>query len=77
MDVEPFVEGFHHGLILTDGSDDPQLDLRVIGGQHGVFLIPRHKGLPYFPAPVGADRNVLQVGIVRAQPAGGGDSLVV
>ena len=55
---------------------DAQLDLRIVGGQQHVAL-GRDEGLADAPALGRADRDVLQVRILRRQPAGGGDGLVI
>src|SRR5260370_41275677 len=49
---------------------DAQLDLRVIRGQQYLSLL-RDEGGANLPPQLGADRNVLQVGIARTEPPRG------
>jgi hypothetical protein len=56
---------------VADMGQQAQLDLAVVGAdQHMAGL--GDEGLADLAAFLGADRDVLQVGIVRGQPAGGG-----
>ena len=53
----------------------PQLDLTVVGRQqHRAFA--RDERPPHAFADVGANRNVLQVGVARAQPTRRSDGLI-
>ena len=45
-----------------------QLDLRIIGRKQDLALL-RDKSGPNLPAKLGANRNVLQIGVARAEPA--------
>ena len=68
MDVGAVREGGEHGLVSAHRSHDAQLDLRVVGRDEHVVLVARHDGGANELAAVGADRNVLQIGI------GGGET---
>ena len=61
--------------VAGDVGHDAQLDLRVVGGHQRA---PRRgdEGAPHAPALLGADRDVLQVGVGGGQPPGGGAGLV-
>ena len=59
------------GFDIGDVRDQPQLDL-VIVGRHDDMARRRHEGMADAPAHLGADGDILQVGIVGRQPAGGG-----
>ena len=67
----PSRNALRNGSIVGDLGEQPQLDLRVIGGHQLVAGIG-DEGAADFAAVLGADRNVLQVRIGRRQPAGGG-----
>ena len=58
---------------VGDMRQQPQLDLRIVGRHQQV---PRlgDEGAADAAAFLGADRDVLQVGIVRGEPAGGRDA---
>ena len=76
VDVLVGLEGGDQGRVLAEVGQDAQLDLRVVGReQHAVAL--GDEGAPHHAPDVGADRDVLQIGVARRQPAGGGDRLVV
>ena len=57
-------------------SEDPQLDLRVVGRQEQPAGLARDERLADLAAVLGADRNILEVGVARAQPAGRRDALI-
>ena len=57
-------------------GEDPQLDLRIIGRQEQPAGPARDERLADLAAVLGAHRDILQVGVARAQPAGRGDALV-
>src|SRR3546814_1988437 len=48
---------------------EPQLDLRIIGGDDDVARF-RHEGVADLAADLGADRDVLEVRVGRTQPPG-------
>ena len=54
---------------------DPKLDLGVVGYQEDPAL-PGDEARPDGLAPRGAYRNVLEIGLRRAEPAGGGAGLI-
>ena len=55
---------------------DAQLDLAVVGGEQDDVVAAGDEGVADAPAQLGPDRDVLQVGVGRAQPAGRRDGLV-
>ena len=62
-------------LVARQVREHAQLDLRVVGGDQHVPAVGDERA-PDLPAELGANRNVLQVGIAAAQPAGRRDRLV-
>ena len=65
---------------ISDSSPDhvrqhAQLDLAVVGGKQQPAR-RRDKGAADLPADLGANRNVLQIGVAAADAAGGGARLV-
>ena len=75
MNVFAFLKSFKHDRILRDMCEEPQLELRVIRGNDFVSLL-RHERAANTPAKIGANRNVLQIGIAGRKPAGGRNSLI-
>ncbi len=63
-------------LVAGQVRHDPHLDLAVVGGHQHAVGGTDHERLPDPPALVGADGDVLQVGVGGGQPAGGGDGLL-
>ena len=61
-------------LLARDVGQQPQLDLRVVGGDQPVALLGHEAGAD-LAAALGADRDVLEVGVVRREAAGGGGDL--
>ena len=57
-------------------GEDPQLDLRVVGRQEPPARPARDERLADLAAFLGAHRDVLEVRVARAEPAGRGDALV-
>ena len=76
MDVEILAECTDQSLVAGQMRHDPQLDLGIVSGQQHM-TVGRNEGLSYLPSLRGTDRDVLQVGIGRRQPARRGDGLVV
>ena len=75
MHIVAVVVGLHQHLFTGEVGEDAQFDLGVVGTEQQPALL----GQEGFADPAGelcADRDVLQVGIAAAQPAGGGDGLV-
>ena len=70
MNVQVLSEGFEHTGILTEVRHDAQLDLGVVGGQQYMCRIAGYECFAYFSSPGCTDRDILQVGIVAAQPTG-------
>ena len=69
-------EGVHQLPIPAQVREDPELDLAVVGGQEQA-AIGGHEGVADAPTELGADGDVLEVRVGRAEPAGLGDRLVV
>ena len=57
-------------------GEDAELDLRIVGGEQLPAGFAGDERRADFAAFVGADRNVLQVGVAGAEAAGRGDDLV-
>ena len=66
----------HIDGVLRIVGQDAQLDLRVVGGEQLPAGLAGDERGADFAAFVGADRDVLQVRVAGAEPAGGGDDLV-
>ena len=71
----PFAERVDEHRILGEVREHAELDLRVVGRDQHVARVG-DEGAADLAAERRADRNVLQVRIAAAQPAGGGDRLV-
>ena len=76
VNVLPLAKGVKQRLLLHDVGQNAQLNLAVVGRQEQVALRGL-EGLADFPPLLGANRNVLQVGVVAAEPAGRGAGLAV
>ena len=75
MDVVALDEGFDHVGVFAEVGHDAQLDLRVVGREEFAAVVG-DEGLADLLAVLVADGDVLQVGVARAESAGGGDGLV-
>ena len=62
-------EGPDQRRVAREVGQDAQLDLRVVGRQEPPAGSPGHERLADLPAVLGADRNVLEVGVAGAEPA--------
>ena len=71
MDVQTVGEGLLQLADIGDMGDDAKLDLAVIGRDQ-LGAGPGDEGGADAPSLLGADRDVLQVGLGRGQAAGGG-----
>jgi hypothetical protein len=71
------IEGFDEPGVLGEVRHDAHLDLRVVGSEQGVEALPRNERGPHLPTDFGLDRDVLQVRVVRGQPAGRRTGLLV
>ena len=69
MDVLARGERLEQARVLRDVRHDAQLDLRVIG-RHDVAARRRDERLADAAPFRGADRDVLQVGVVAREPPG-------
>jgi hypothetical protein len=72
----PLGEGVEQALVPGQVGHDAQLDLGVVR-RHQLVAGFGHEGLADAPPFGAADGDVLQVGVGRRQPAGGGHGLVV
>ena len=68
----PSREGLFQGRDVGDVGGQAQLDLAVIGREQHMARLG-DEGVADLAPFLGADRDVLQIGIGRGQPAGGGD----
>ena len=64
-------------LVAGEVRHDPHLDLRVVGRHQRLEAVADDEELADAPALLGADRDVLQVGVGGAEPPGRGDGLQV
>ena len=71
VDVRPALEGVLHGLVAGDVRQNAQLDLAVIGVHQRAAAV-RHKVTPQPAAQLGADGDVLQIGLGGADAPGAG-----
>jgi len=69
-------EAVEQAGVLRERGEDAQLDLRVVGGEDLVIALARDEGAADFAACRGADGDVLQVGVLRVEPARAGGELV-
>ncbi len=77
MDILVFGECLHHLGVIAEGGHDAEFDLGIVGRQKEVFFVGRDKGFADLPSVLIANRDILQVGVVAAQPPGGRHRLVV
>ena len=75
MDVLARLEGLHEGLVSRVVGQDAQLDLGVVGREQRRALLG-HERLADPHSCLGADRDVLHVGIGGGEPARGRAELV-
>ena len=75
MDVLPVQEGLLHVFVPGDVGQDAQLDLAVVGVHQHTARLCDEVG-PQLAAQLGADGDVLQVGVVGGEPSGAGLGLV-
>src|SRR5699024_8228496 len=71
VDVLPAAEGRLHVLVPGDVGQDAQLDLAVVGVHKDAARLCDEEA-PQLAAQLGADGDVLQVGVVRGEAAGAG-----
>ena len=72
----PERESLDQRLVAGQVGHDPHLDLAVVGREQRLVAGADDERLADTAPLVGADRDVLQVGIGRGQPPGRGDGLV-
>src|SRR5688572_10897978 len=70
VDVDVLVEFLNHLFVAGQHGSQTQLKLAVVGTDEHVALARRKGGADGLPQ-LGAGRNVLQIGVFRAVPAGG------
>ena len=76
MDVGALLEGLPEVDVAGDVGQDAQLDLAVVGRQQHEVIAAGHEGAADAPPQLRADGDVLQVGVGRGEPPGGGDGLL-
>jgi len=69
VNVEAVAERLLQGLDICDLGQQPQLDLRIVGGDE-LHSRRRYKRAPDLAALLGADRDILQVGLGGREAAG-------
>ena len=77
MNVEILLESIEQGSFVAQRGDDPQFDLRIIGRKQQILIVSRDEGLPDFAAVLGPNWDILEIGILRIEPARGGGGLLV
>ena len=75
MDVRSAVEALDHSLISGHVGQQAQLDLGVVR-VHQHLAGRGHKHLPQLGAQLGADGDVLEVGLGGGEPPSGGDGVL-
>ncbi len=75
VDVLPGGKRGAQAGIVGDVRGDAQLHLRVVGGDHHVTLLD-DEGPAHFAAQLGADGDVLQIGVLRSDASADGAGLV-
>ena len=75
MNVFVILKRLEHSRIFGDVSQDPQLELRIVGGDEFVALFG-NKRLTNTLSQFGADRYVLQIRLRRAETTRCGDGLI-
>ena len=55
-------------VFLTQGCDNTELYLRIVGREERIVRIARDKSLAYLAPLRGSDRDILQVRLVTAEP---------
>src|SRR5258707_5925037 len=75
MDVITAAKSFHQQSVFRKVRQQAQLNLRIVGGEQHVAWL-RDNRRANFTAQLGANRNILQVGVDGGKPPGGGPRLV-
>ena len=73
VDISALSENFHQGFVSAEFGGHPEFDLGVVGGKQHVVFVSGHEGFANLPAHLGADGDVLHVGAMGLQAAGGGN----
>ena len=76
VDILAFPEGTDHILITAQMGHQTQLDLGIVGREKQMFPVSGYESFPDLPAPLFPYRDILQVGIGRAEPARHGNGLI-
>ena len=76
MDILALDEGGYQLGVLGEVCQGAQVYLGVVGGEEQGGLLLSDKGFSHLPAFLGANRDVLQIGVARGEPAGDGARLV-
>ena len=74
MDVDVAIEIVDEILVVCEDGGKAELKLGVVGGNELPSLWGNEAGADAF-AFIGADRDILKIGVFRAQASGGGDVL--
>ncbi len=75
MDVITAAKSFHQQSVFRKVRQQAQFNLRIIGGEQYMARLSDNRRAN-FTAQLGANRNILQVGIDGGKPPGGGPRLV-
>ena len=76
MDVFAAGERVEQAGIARQCRENAQFDLRIIGGEKRVVAPARDEGTADFAALRGADRNVLEIGVLRIEASRAGGKLI-
>ena len=76
VDIRAGAEGLEQSRFAAQPRDDAQLDLRIIRREQPVLAVAGNEGLADLLPLLGADGDILQVRVLRIEPAGAGDDLV-
>ncbi len=74
VNVEIFLKSIDHLRIIGDGREHAEFHLRIIEGGHFIALLGDEHPPDLLP-PFAADRDILQIRILRTQAPGGGACL--
>src|SRR4051812_40879566 len=77
MNIFSLFKRVAHVGVTADSGYYPQFYLRIIGAYQYMIFVTGDKSFSYFASAFRTHRDILQVGIVAAKPAGNRDCLVV
>ena len=69
MNIRAIAESLQKMRVAAHMRHKPKLYLRVVCRENEPLRIGGHKGLPYLPSALCSNRNILQVGIIGAEPS--------